>query len=373
MDVELLSRIIRELIIDHDEVALPQVGTFVAELVPASFSDRGYMVNPPYRRLSFVQRPGSDTLLVDFYAKANGMDLRMAESYLGDFLSELRKVLEERKVIVLPGLGRLRATRENALFFVPEEDLDIYPDGFGLKSVSLKHIPSEQEAVEIPVSFVNAVAGTGRHVSAEPESVEARPVKPESAELESTEPESSEASSEKPEPAAPKSPEASSEKPESAEAVPERIEASSPEAGPVPAETVPAGPVPDETAGPVSAGLPSDAAAAVEAEGQTESAREADAVQAAETETVAVAGVGTEAAAGTGTEAEAKAEAEAEEPAQPSSGGRRKALKAVLIALGTCVAVAGLLLAVFLILADVAPDFIDSILYTPEELRIINY
>ena len=118
-----------------------------------------------------------------------------------------------------------------------------------------------------------------------------------------------------------------------------------------------------------------DAAAAVEAEVQTESAREADAVQAAETETIAVAGVGTEAAIGTGTEveAEAEAEAEAEEPAQPSSGGRRKALKAVLIALGTCVAVAGLLLAVFLILADVAPDFIDSILYTPEELRIINY
>ena len=356
MDVELLSRIIRELIIDHDEVALPQVGTFVAELVPASFSDRGYTVNPPYRRLSFVQRPGSDTLLVDFYAKANGMDLRMAESYLGDFLSELRKVLEERKVIVLPGLGRLRATRENALFFVPEEDLDIYPDGFGLKSVSLKHIPSEQEAVEIPVSFVNAVAGTGRHVSAEPESVEARPVKPESAELESTEPESSEASSEKPEPAAPKSPEASSEKPESAEAVPERIEASSPEAGSASAETEPSGPLSGETACPVSAGLPAEADGGVAGErgGKPESSGASDAVQATET------GAGT----GTGTESEV--------PAQPSSG-RRKALKAVLIVLGTCVAVAGLLLAVFLILADVAPDFIDSILYTPEELRIINY
>lgn len=307
MDVELLSRIIRELIIDHDEVALPQVGTFVAEIVPASFSDRGYTVNPPYRRLSFVQRPGSDTLLVDFYAKANGMDLRMAESYLGDFLSELRKVLEERKVIVLPGLGRLRATRENALFFVPEEDLDIYPDGFGLKSVSLKHIPSEQEAVEIPVSFVNAVAGTGRHASAETVTV--------------------------------------------------HEEEPSPDAGSASAETEPSGPLSGETACPVSAGLPSDADAAVagEPEGNPESSGASDAVQATET------GVGT----GAGTESE--------EPAQPSSGGRRKALKAVLIAFGTCVAVAGLLLAVFLILADVAPDFIDSILYTPEELRIINY
>lgn len=303
MDVELLSRIIRELIIDHDEVALPQVGTFVAEMVPASFSDRGYTVNPPYRRLSFVQRPGSDTLLVDFYAKANGMDLRMAESYLGDFLSELRKVLEERKVIVLPGLGRLRATRENALFFVPEEDLDIYPDGFGLKSVSLKHIPSEQEAVEIPVSFVNAVAGAGRHVS-------------------------------------------------SAETVTVHEEEPSPDAGSASAETEPSGPLSGETACPVSAGLPSDADAAVagEPEGNPESSGASDAVQATET--------------GAGTESEG--------PAQPSSG-RRKALKAVLIVLGTCVAVAGLLLAVFLILADVAPDFIDSILYTPEELRIINY
>ena len=307
MDVELLSRIIRELIIDHDEVALPQVGTFVAEMVPASFSDRGYTVNPPYRRLSFVQRPGSDTLLVDFYAKANGMDLRMAESYLGDFLSELRKVLEERKVIVLPGLGRLRATGENALFFVPEEDLDIYPDGFGLKSVSLKHIPSEQEAVEIPVSFVNAVAGAGRHVS-------------------------------------------------SAETVTVHEEEPSPDAGSASAETEPSGPLSGETACPVSAGLPSDADAAVagEPEGNPESSGASDAVQATET------GVGT----GAGTESEV--------PAQPSSG-RRKALKAVLIVLGTCVAVAGLLLAVFLILADVAPDFIDSILYTPEELRIINY
>jgi hypothetical protein len=32
-----------------------------------------------------------------------------------------------------------------------------------------------------------------------------------------------------------------------------------------------------------------------------------------------------------------------------------------------------LFIAVFLILCQVAPDFIDSLLYTPEELEIINY
>ena len=37
------------------------------------------------------------------------------------------------------------------------------------------------------------------------------------------------------------------------------------------------------------------------------------------------------------------------------------------------VALAAVALATFVILAQAAPDFIDSILYTPEELRIINY
>ena len=34
---------------------------------------------------------------------------------------------------------------------------------------------------------------------------------------------------------------------------------------------------------------------------------------------------------------------------------------------------AAVALVAFLILAHAAPDFIDSILYTPEQLRIINY
>ena len=41
MDVILLSKMIKTLIIDHDTVGLPGLGTFVAENIPASFSDRG--------------------------------------------------------------------------------------------------------------------------------------------------------------------------------------------------------------------------------------------------------------------------------------------------------------------------------------------
>ena len=53
--------------------------------------------------------------------------------------------------------------------------------------------------------------------------------------------------------------------------------------------------------------------------------------------------------------------------------GGTKWLKTTLIVILILVALAAVALATFVILAQAAPDFIDSILYTPEELRIINY
>lgn len=130
---------VKELILDKDEVSLPGVGTFVAEMVPSVFSDKGYTINPPYKRLSFRQKgTGDDSLLIGFYAKCNNLDIETASRIIREFLREMRHVLETRKSIVFPGLGKLRATRENYFFFVADEDLDIYPEGFGLEPISLK-------------------------------------------------------------------------------------------------------------------------------------------------------------------------------------------------------------------------------------------
>lgn len=146
MDIDLLSKMVYDLILDNDRVALPGVGCFVAEIVPASFSDKGYTINPPYRKLYFRSKPDDGELLVKLYAKSNGVAEEDARRILTEFLAEMRDILFTRKVIVFPGLGRLRATRENNLFFVADEALDIYPEGFGLEPLSLKtHKETEQE------------------------------------------------------------------------------------------------------------------------------------------------------------------------------------------------------------------------------------
>lgn len=158
MDIDLLSKMIKELIMDTDEVSLPGVGTFVAEIVPSTFSDKGYTINPPYRRLSFRQRQTEeDTMLADFYASSNNLDKASAGLIINDFLRELKDVLQEKKTIIFPGLGRLRATRENNFFFVADEDLDIYPAGFGLESVSLKTHEETPEAVAAAISSLKDI------------------------------------------------------------------------------------------------------------------------------------------------------------------------------------------------------------------------
>ncbi|MGI5846408.1 MAG: hypothetical protein ACOX5T_00050 [Candidatus Cryptobacteroides sp.] len=156
MDVDLLSKMVKELILDNEEVSLPGLGTFVSELVPSTFSDKGYTINPPYRRLAFRQRNVADSMLADFYSRSNGTDLDMAGKIVAEFTDELKNTLQFKKVVALPGLGRLRATRENAFFFIPDADLDIYPEGFGLEPVSLK--THEETAEEISAAVVGLKA-----------------------------------------------------------------------------------------------------------------------------------------------------------------------------------------------------------------------
>jgi len=157
MDIDLLSKMVKELILDNDKVVLPGLGAFVAEMVPATFSDKGYTINPPYRRLYFRAKPDEGDSLIKFYASSNGVDFAVADKVIRDFVSELKSVLFIRKTVAFPGLGRLRATKENAVFFVADEDLDIYPEGIGLEPISLKTHQETKEEVAAAIVELKSI------------------------------------------------------------------------------------------------------------------------------------------------------------------------------------------------------------------------
>jgi len=168
MDIVLLSKMVKELILDNDKVTLPGLGSFVAEIVPSSFSDRGYTINPPYRRVFFKAGVEQDTLLAEFYAANNSISLDMSKQIVGAFINELGKALDTTKAVQLPGLGRLRTGRDGNVFFVADEELDIYPAGFGLEPISLKtHVKptsfdfSTLDVPAAPAQPVDVLAASG--------------------------------------------------------------------------------------------------------------------------------------------------------------------------------------------------------------------
>lgn len=333
MDIDLLSRIVKELITDHDKVGLPGLGAFVAEVVPASFSDKGYTINPPYRRLSFHPDNTEADLLVKFYSDSNHVPLEASRVYITEFLSELKQVLIQRKTVIFPGLGRLRATKENNFFFVPDEDLDIYPDGFGLQPVSMKYIQGVADSVDIKLSYSDAMRGfEDRHRAAEPElpAEMGQPTEP----GQPSEPDHTE----------PAQPITEARHQPEAEGHVQREEQPGIEHG-QPAE-------PEQPAEPVQ---PSEDPS----ERQCDAAP-AEQLHGEESDTALVELPGGESDA-------ASAELQGEE-----TGGVRRRSRWWIAPL-VVLSLAAVALGVFVILAHAAPDFIDSILYTPEELKILNY
>ncbi|MDY3893129.1 MAG: hypothetical protein SOZ21_01405 [Candidatus Cryptobacteroides sp.] len=278
MNIDLLSQMVYGLILENDSLSLPGLGCFVAEMVPATFTDRGYTINPPYRKLSFRCSGPSDTLLVDLYAASNNVDKQIAEKVLVEFLTELKAILFAKKTVVFPGLGRLRATRENNIFFVADEGLDIFPEGFSLEPLSLKARKESPEDINRTVGALESILN-----GPEPEPAESAPA--ESTPAEST-----------------------------------------------PAESMPIEPTPTEST-------------PIEQEPIESTPTESAPIEPAHTGTIP-----------------------SDTPVKS-----RKIWRVIGITAAVAVAVAVVVIGGFIILAHTSPAFVDSLLYTEEELRIINF
>ena len=153
MEITLFSKCVKDLISEHDRVDVPYLGTFTAEMMPASYSDRQATIHPPYRKMTFHKGDvplDEGRLLLGKVMEEAGVTLEQAGVELGWCLSRLSSELEGSKICKLPGLGVMRANARNEFYFVPDDDLDIWPDGLGLEPVSIRI--SERTPVQEPAA-----------------------------------------------------------------------------------------------------------------------------------------------------------------------------------------------------------------------------
>lgn len=171
MEINSLSAIVLRLIVSRDSLVLPGEGTFVATLFPASFSDKGYTINPPYRELSFVPDPNvSDEVLYKAWAEQNSINEQEAKTEVDKCLQAIADDLRRERVVKFDGLGKLRMTAEGDVFFVTDPEAQIYPEAFGLEPVYLKNRDlqkgrevkpaSAEESIEEEVNPIIELAST---------------------------------------------------------------------------------------------------------------------------------------------------------------------------------------------------------------------
>lgn len=170
MEIELLSKMLRELLPERETVSLPGLGEFVSVPMPATFSDRGRTIIPPYVKVSFIPTSSNDGVLVDMYAAGNNIESDAAETIVLGYLRELRETLEKVGTVVFPSLGTLRRTRRGDFLFIQDDDLDIFPDFFGLQPISLRTEPKAAGASSGESHVLNeAVLPAEPETPAEPE------------------------------------------------------------------------------------------------------------------------------------------------------------------------------------------------------------
>ena len=138
MKLETLSGLIVQLVLENGRVMLPQLGAFMRETVPASFSDRGFTLLPPYRRLVFRESQGDGTLLCEALSRQARLTPQRAQAEIEACVQALREQLEQENQALIPGLGRLKRTASGGLLFVQDEDLDVSGELMALDAVSLK-------------------------------------------------------------------------------------------------------------------------------------------------------------------------------------------------------------------------------------------
>lgn len=181
MDSVLFSKILRQMLSSHTRISLPGLGEFFVLQIGASLSDRGFTINPPYKKLAFRQSDSGDTLLAEFIARSNRVDLLTAKRVVADYVEHLSRQLQIERSVLFEGLGRLLLSRTGDLFFVQDADARIFPDSDCLEAISMRNLSVAPAAVANPASPVApapAISPTGEAFAVSPTPTAATPATP---------------------------------------------------------------------------------------------------------------------------------------------------------------------------------------------------
>jgi len=126
---------IAELLRTNDCVIVPGLGGFVANYLPAFIHPEHHTFNPPSRQIAFnVRLNANDGLLAHYISQKQQIPYTEATQLIDKEVISTLSRLSIGDKITIEGIGLLFADKENHLQFLPQDNLNLLDDAFGLPS-----------------------------------------------------------------------------------------------------------------------------------------------------------------------------------------------------------------------------------------------
>ncbi|MCW3086717.1 MAG: hypothetical protein JWQ78_103 [Sediminibacterium sp.] len=109
----------------HRKLSIPQLGSFTIDNEPARFDVPSGLLFAPRPVIHFGETPDlvPDKVFFDFLSTEMGVEEVTAVKAFHDFAYQFRSDIQEHRLGLLPGVGRITRGGDGSLFFTPETNL----------------------------------------------------------------------------------------------------------------------------------------------------------------------------------------------------------------------------------------------------------
>jgi cell division septation protein DedD len=118
-------------------VIVPGFGGFITNYIPAGINPVTHVFTPPSRQVAFNARLcNNDGILANHLVRSLDITYAEAVAAIEKLSVEWVNILNKSEKVIIQGIGLIFSDKENNLQFIPESNINLLDDAFGLTSFS---------------------------------------------------------------------------------------------------------------------------------------------------------------------------------------------------------------------------------------------
>ena len=148
-----LSKLVSELLVEHDCVTVPGLGSFLGKFKSAHYDLENEKFYPPSKQISFnSQIKANDGLLAKHMSEKSNTEYDLSLKEIHQEVIKITLSLKKQSV-ELKDIGELNLNKEGNIVFTPSLAKNFLKDSFGLSPIYIKELSKEEGFNKREISF----------------------------------------------------------------------------------------------------------------------------------------------------------------------------------------------------------------------------